>query len=165
MEIKLTLALPQDSMSIPVVRRTLMRSLEVLGVEDECRDDIQIAISEACTNVLNHTVDGDEYEVACGIDEEVCVIEIVDRGHGFDADALGRADAEPTAERGRGIQLMRSLVDTIRFDSRPESGTIVHFEKRLEWIPDAPIKQLASRGSADGPWARHDTLDDAPQPD
>lgn len=151
MELKLTLALPQDALSIPVVRKTLGSSMAVLGVDEGCCADIEVAISEACTNVLNHTAEGDHYEVVCCVDEHLCVIEVIDRGHGFDAEALGRVDAEPTAERGRGIQLMRALVDNIRFDRKPERGTVVRFEKRLEWVADAPVKQLtASPRSADG---------------
>lgn len=151
MEIKLTLALPQDAMSIPLVRRTLTRSLEVLGVNDDCSADIQVAISEACTNVLNHTREGDQYEVVCGIDSQLCTIEITDRGHGFDADSLGLTEAAPTAERGRGIQLMRALVDHIRFDSHDENGTVVRFQKRLQWQDDAPVKQLCAPAvDADG---------------
>jgi serine/threonine-protein kinase RsbW len=150
-ELKLTLALPQDSLSIPVVRKTLGGSMAVLGVDEGCCADIEVAISEACTNVLNHTVEGDQYEVVCCFDEQVCVIEVIDRGHGFDGESLGRVDAEPTAERGRGIQLMRALVDNIRFESKPERGTVVRFEKRLEWSDDAPVKQLrASSRSMDG---------------
>lgn len=141
MEIKLTLALPRDSITIPVVRRTLTQSLDALGIEAECREDIRVAITEACTNVLDHAVDGDDYAVSCGITQDTCVIEVVDRGHGFDPGAIA-AGADVSAEQGRGIQLMRALVDRIHFDNRPEAGTVVHLEKRLAWAPDAPIARL-----------------------
>lgn len=36
-----------------------------------------------------------------------------------------------SAERGRGVALMRALVDSIDFDSDPESGTVVHLVKQL----------------------------------
>ncbi len=143
MELKFTLALPRDELTIPVVRRILSRSLEVLGVERECTADIEVAITEACTNVLDHAREGDEYAVSASISGRMCVIEITDTGAGFDAAAVGKQDADPSAEAGRGIQLIRALVDRVRFEGRVESGgTVVHLEKRLEWADGSPIDRL-----------------------
>jgi serine/threonine-protein kinase RsbW len=142
-EIKLTLALPRDAMSVPVVRRVLNRSMETIGVDRVCRTDIEVALTEAVTNVLDHAVDGDDYEVTAMIDDRHCAIEVIDRGRGFDAERLGHADADPSAEEGRGIQLIRALVDRVRFTNRPEQGAIVHLEKDLTYDEDAPVKLLS----------------------
>ena len=149
MEVKFTLQLPRDALTVPVVRRVLNSSMRTLGVAEDCLTDIEIALAEACTNVLDHAVDGDEYEVVAGLDNESCVIDVVDTGRGFDADHLGHAEADPSAEEGRGIQLIRALVDKVRFASRPETGMIVHLEKQLEFIDGSPLQRLASRESAD----------------
>lgn len=155
MEFKLTLALPRDNQSVPVARRVMKNSLEVLGVRPDCVADIELALTEACTNVLDHAGDADEYEVSAGVDGTACVIEVIDRGQGFDGSAKGLADAEPHAEDGRGIQLMRALVDKVTFTSRPAVGTVVHLEKELEWEDDAPIKRLTENSPATehGPWS------------
>src|SRR3954447_16197958 len=90
MEIKLVLALPREEYSVPVVRRVLKASLDALGVQREVLQDIEVALTEAVTNVLDHATHGEEYEVSAGIDGDKCVIEIVDRGGGgFDAADLG----------------------------------------------------------------------------
>jgi serine/threonine-protein kinase RsbW len=164
MEIKLTLALPRDEVSVPVVRRLLKQSMEVLGVEPAVTSDIELALTEACTNVLDHAAEGDEYEVSAGIDGDQCVIEVVDRGGGFDGSLSGLADAEPSAEDGRGIQLMRALVDRVTFTSRPHKGTVVHLEKKLEWQDGSVIQRWTEDAPAvaDGPWSREETMDDAP---
>lgn len=52
MEIKLTLSLPRDEISIPVVRRVRTQAMRALGVLDRCTHDIEIALTEACANVL-----------------------------------------------------------------------------------------------------------------
>ena len=145
MEIKFTLVLPRDALSVPVVRRVLNSSMRTLGVEDDCLTDIEVALTEACTNVLDHAALGDEYEVVAGLDDNGCVIDVVDTGRGFDADHLGHADAETSAEDGRGIQLMRALVDRVQFDSRPEKGMIVHLEKQLVYDDGSPLQCLAER--------------------
>ena len=129
----LTLRLPRDASTVPVARHIIGRSLDELGVHENCRADIEVALTEASTNVVKHSAPGDAYEVSCELDDTVCIIRVVDTGHGFDHAALGLAAADSGAEEGRGIQLMRALVDQVRFLSKPEEGTIVHLEKVLEF--------------------------------
>ena len=164
MEIKLTLALPRDELSVPVARRVLKQAMDVLGVDAEVTTDIQVALTEAVTNVLDHAGQSDEYEVSAGISHDVCVIEVIDRGEGFDASALGHDDADHSAEEGRGIQLMRALVDRVEFESTERTGTVVHLEKRLRWHEDSIIKALTEGKMATehGPWSQDERLEDAP---
>src|SRR3954454_23286511 len=146
-EIKFTLQLPRDALSVPVVRRVLNSSMQTLGVMEDCLTDIELALTEACTNVLDHAAMGDEYEVVAGLDDNSCVIEVIDTGRGFGADRLGHAGADPSAEEGRGIQLIRALVDRVHFRSRPEDGTIVHLEKELQYVTGSPLQKLVERSS------------------
>lgn len=132
MEITLALTLPTDEVSVPVARHICRDALKELGVEPECRADIEIALTEACTNVLDHSGPGDEYQVNVSVDGRVCVIRVIDTGHGFDAGTLADMGDDLAAERGRGVGLMRALVDHIQFISKPEAGTVVHLEKVLE---------------------------------
>ncbi|MGB8649529.1 MAG: ATP-binding protein [Mycobacteriales bacterium] len=164
MEIKLTLALPRDQLSVPVVRRILQQSLETLGIEKSTISDIGLALTEACTNVLDHAAGAEEYEVSAGIDGTACVIEVIDRGHGFDGALKGLADAEPHAEDGRGIQLMRALVDSVSFHNKPTVGTVVHMEKQLVFPDGAVIDMLDKPGTEYGPWSVDEHLEDAPEP-
>jgi len=166
MEFKLTLALPRDHYSVPVARRVLKSSMDALGVLPEVAADIELALTEACTNVLDHAQESDEYEVSAGIDGTACVIEVIDRGDGVDGSAKGLAHAEPGAEDGRGIQLMRALVDKVTFTSRPMVGAVVHLEKKLEWQGDAPVKRLTEGRppTQHGPWSEDERIEDAPEP-
>lgn len=167
MEIKLSLSLPRDEISIPVVRRICTQSLKVLGVSQECIDDVELALTEACANVLLHAQIEDEYEVSVGVDNEVAVIEVSDRGGGldstfesvFDPDRATRPTPDGTApenvpEQGRGIFLMRALMDRVQFHrvEGPHRGTRVHLEKVLAWEESAPGAQLARARRATGPW-------------
>ena len=166
MELKLTLALPRDEYSVPVARRVLSRSLDVLGVDETVVADIELALTEACTNVLDHAADTDEYEVSAGIDGTICIIEVIDRGGGFDDSTKGLVDAEPSAEDGRGIQLMRALVDKVTFTSRPQVGTVVHLEKQLTWSDGAVIERLTEDQpkTEHGPWSDDERFEDKPEP-
>ena len=133
MDIKLSMNIPRDSSTLPLVRHLTKHSLREIGVTKACIGDVEVAVTEACANVVEHTTDEDEYSVEVELTDTKCEIRVIDTGHGFDFEILGRSDADTTAEGGRGIQLMRALVDTIKFTSEPESGTVVHLVKDLEF--------------------------------
>src|SRR3954462_13793588 len=119
-QITLTLALPRDEQTIPVARHIATSAIEEIGVVEDAVHDIAVALTEACTNVLKHSGPGDEFEVSLEVDDDQCVIRVVDTGHGFDSKSLGFSNADSSAEQGRGIQLMRALVDSVKFTSKPE---------------------------------------------
>ena len=152
-EINLGLVLPRDARTVPVARHICREALRELGVMEECRSDIEVALTEACTNVLEHSGPGDNYEVAVTFDDEQCVIRVVDHGHGFDSTAP-RPLASGGAEGGRGIALMHALVDQVQFESQPEEGTVVHLEKGLEYEEGGPVAALVRQSARPGSWRR-----------
>jgi serine/threonine-protein kinase RsbW len=142
-DIDVRLSLPRDAISVPVIRRILRVALVTLRVHEDCISDIEIALTEACTNVLDHARTGDQYEVLVNVHDDLCVIDVIDNGDGFDAAPFGRGDADFGAEEGRGIQLIRALVDNVRFTPVPGRGSAVHFEKSLVTVDGAPMRQVA----------------------
>jgi serine/threonine-protein kinase RsbW len=143
MQITLSLTLPRDETTIPVTRHIVHHALDEVGALKECMDDIAVAQTEACTNVVKHSGPGDQYEVRVDIDQDKCVIRVIDTGRGFDWQSLTDGEGSDTsAEAGRGISLMRALVDEVRFVSKPEAGTIVHLEKALSFNPDSVVYRL-----------------------
>ena len=67
-----------------------------------------------------------------------------------------RDHAHEDAEDGRGIQIMRALVDRVTFDNVERVGTVVHLEKKLQWNEDAVIKKLTEENppTEHGPWSQ-----------
>jgi serine/threonine-protein kinase RsbW len=143
--VMLSIRLPRDELSVPVIRHLVADALKQVGVLDEISYDIQLALTEACTNVLDHAGPGDAYEVTVTIRPDRCELRIIDIGHGFDHVSVTRPapdDAELTAERGRGLGLMHALVDHIELVSEPEAGTLVRLVKQLAFDPSAPARRL-----------------------
>lgn len=136
------LCLPRDSSTLSVVRHITASALEELGVVTEEIGDVILALTEAAANVVKHSGADDQYEVHLVIENNTCEIRVVDSGRGFDSDTLGVNMAGPSEERGRGMALMAALVDSVRFESRPEAGTIVHLVKDLALRPDGPLRRL-----------------------
>lgn len=144
MTVAFELSLPRDAASVPVARHICRDALADLGVAIACVHDIELAVTEACTNVLKHTdgTDGD-YRVAVEVDDSRCRIRVIDAGEGFEHErAIRQEAATSSSESGRGIQLMRALVDRVRFVSKPRDGTVVHLEKELDLVGGSVLKRL-----------------------
>jgi serine/threonine-protein kinase RsbW len=146
-EIKMVLYLPRDAASVPVSRQVLDSCLNTLGVAPDTRDDIALALTEACANVIRHAGPGDEYEVVAVARAGQAIIEVVNTGRGSGQAgelAFAGSPVPVTAENGRGLTIMKAVVDKLQLTGNEREGTTVHFEKALQWLPGAPGQQLFS---------------------
>jgi serine/threonine-protein kinase RsbW len=131
-ELRLSLCLPRDAASVPVARRILGGALNAVGVSEDCRSDIQLALTEACANVVVHARAADTYQVAIVLGSEHCQIEVIDDGSGFDPADVPPASA-PSDESGRGLHIIRSIADRFDLSRREPAGLVLRFMKRLSW--------------------------------
>ncbi|MFI7127087.1 ATP-binding protein [Nonomuraea sp. NPDC050153] len=140
MEATIALRLPRDAASVPLIRKMLDGTLRSLGVEPQIRDDIELMLTEACSNVIRHADPSDDYTVSASVLDDRCIIKVIDNGGGFDPSTI--IDPAPGAEHGRGLLIMRALADDIRFVNRQEHGAVVCLEKRLRYAPGAAGQYL-----------------------
>ncbi|GAA2620170.1 ATP-binding protein [Actinomadura fulvescens] len=149
MELLLVLCLPRDAETAHLTREVLEASLTTLGVEDEVRGDVNLAVGEACANVVQHADTSDEYEVRVHTGDSRCRIEVIDTGRGFDGVLLDKvaADAAVTAEHGRGLQIIDALAENLQIVNRRQHGAIIRFEIPLSWEPGSPGELLATHAS------------------
>jgi serine/threonine-protein kinase RsbW len=154
-EIKMVLYLPRDAASVPVSRQVLDSCLQTLGVTPDTRADIALALSEACTNVIQHAGADQEYQIQVSARNGQCAIEVINAGNG-DGTAPGGAvtAGDPVAamaEHGRGLKIINAVVDNMRLTGNERHGTTVYFEKKLQWVPGAPgLYLLNGDGDGDG---------------
>lgn len=137
MEVRLALSLPRDRSTVPLTRRVLDSALVVLGVTRECRDDIGLAVGEACANAVTHAEHGADYEVTVTIHEDRCVIDVVDDGTGMDPGEIPEV-VGPDEETGRGLRIIRALADVVELRRRDPKGAALRIIKRLQHVSHAP---------------------------
>lgn len=135
----MTVSLPRQSHSVPVIRRLAAQILRAFGVAADSIHDVELAISEACANVIQHAVDSEGYEVSIELAADRCAITVLDRGEGFEAEVRDQEDVD--AESGRGLSLMRALVDNLNFVSEPKVGAVVHMVKQLDYDDSHPFRR------------------------
>jgi serine/threonine-protein kinase RsbW len=133
-KIDFTVRLPVDAQSVPLVRGLLRQALEHLDVVPSGIDEIVLALTEACANVVHHAGEHDAYQVDVSIDDQVCRISVLDEGPGFDVDAV-TAPSPSALEGGRGLVLMRALVDQLQFLEAEDGRHGVVLEKQLITSP------------------------------
>ena len=121
----------------------LMRFIARFRNKDGSELNIETAVREALANAIVHGNQEDRRKRAyvtcrCTTDGEVSIT-VQDQGQGFDPDAV----PDPTAPenrlltQGRGIYLMRTLMDEVRFE---QGGALVYMRKASNTSPDAESK-------------------------
>ena len=135
-QIELKLTLPRDARYVGVLRRVSKSLLHGLDVPDESINDVAVALSEACGNVIRHAEGTAEYGVNLSVEAHQCSIEVCDLGPGFDPAALteeASLDEVAAAEDGRGLPLLQALMDDLEF-VREDDKTTVRLIKRWDAV-------------------------------
>jgi serine/threonine-protein kinase RsbW len=73
----------RELLSVPVMRQVLGDTLRGIGLREDYVDDILLAATEACTNVVLHAgQSAPAYTVAATVDSAACRVEVTDGGQG-----------------------------------------------------------------------------------
>ena len=110
---------------------------ELKDFNEEAIEEIQLAIIETCINASEHSQSDDkEVHIQFLVTDDELQVKITDRGVGITADTLdgsrllGRPGAFPDLrKRGRGLQIIKALMDEVVIESSPD-GTTVSFTKK-----------------------------------
>lgn len=132
--------MPSEIKAISPLVQRLMRLIEdshcVAGEEPA----VELALDEALDNAVVHGNRMDRHKLVqvlcrCELGKGISIV-VKDQGQGFDADAVPDPTAPENigAEHGRGIWLMKSMMDEVSFE---HSGTEVRMRK-------APARQAGT---------------------
>jgi serine/threonine-protein kinase RsbW len=146
--LRLVLRLPRDPVTVPVTRRTVDCALDAIGVSDECRDDVTLALTEVCSNVVRHAHESADYTVTVTATANRCTIDVCDSGTGLPQGAIderprrsGSTAPSSTAEHGRGLSIVRAVMDAVQVVAGP-GGVAIHMVKQLIFGQRGYLRQL-----------------------
>lgn len=120
--------LPRQRWTVPLARHLTRAVLDGAHVTGDDRDDIEIAVSEACGNAVRHARSTDRYHLWLHLGGGACVVEVSDDGSGFSPSTSSSSTG--VASSGRGLAIIRRLADELEVRRR-RPGTLVRFRKRL----------------------------------
>ncbi|MBT9588109.1 ATP-binding protein [bacterium] len=91
--------------------------------------DIITAVGEVCDNSIEHSHSEKGIDVEYAMTENEFRVEVRDYGTGFDPTGKGDLPPDMFSEDGRGIFLMRNLMDRVEIDSQIGRGTRIVMRK------------------------------------
>jgi serine/threonine-protein kinase RsbW len=130
------LVIPSDPHRIAEADEFLEQTLRSHGVSDSLVTDMAIATTELVNNAIIHGNKEDQSKtvtLTITVAEKEVIIRVADQGTGFKAETVPDPLAKENLlkEVGRGIFIVRSLMDEVRYEQAPDAGNVVVARKSL----------------------------------
>ena len=129
--------------NLEIIREFINRLAIKGGFGSDIADQIELAVDEACTNVIKHAHKYNAkriIDITVFIDRNKIEVIVSDTGKGFDIDKLPEPDIEKYVREskmgGLGIHLMRTLMDEVNYTFNPgkknQVSLIKYFDKKMK---------------------------------
>jgi len=123
--------LQRDFAQVRVVSGRVKRFLREHGCGEDTGADFELALVEACNNAIKHTSSAAQEPIIIEISVGRSEIElrVIDHGHGFAWPANIELPS-PEDENGRGLYLIRRLMDSVQYERGNGRNALVLKRKR-----------------------------------
>jgi serine/threonine-protein kinase RsbW len=128
-----TLTLPSDLRQLGLARAFVEAVCQVCGLDRRATDAVVLAANEAINNIIRHAHHERpeaKLQVQCCLRPDGLEIRLLDEGAPFDLTAVPHLDPGEIRIGGRGVFLMRALMDELSCQPRGEGGNTLRMVKR-----------------------------------
>lgn len=132
------LTTPSHTENLEPIRSFLASIAQKAGFDETAIMEIEIAVEEACVNAIKYAHQNDASKplhLRITIDRQKLTVVVRDQGRGFDLEQLEKQDAKALLAKlqagGRGILMMKMLMDEVHFTFDSGKGTQVRLVKYL----------------------------------
>ena len=115
---------------VSIIRLTTSGIANKVGFCLDDIEDLKVAISEACTNAIKHSLE-DRFTIIYTMIEKGLTIEIIDNGKGYNTKEVSEPDLDNLKESGMGLFIIESLMDKVNVESIEGKGTSIKMTKYL----------------------------------
>ena len=131
---RLTMSVPGKPEYVGTVRIAIAHAVSRAGFDIEAIEDIKVAVSEACTNIVCHAHEDPDfsYDVEMELCDSKVTIMISDNGRGFGLNDYVEPVPGESRGSGLGIFIIRALMDEVDINSEPGAGTDIRMTKYLK---------------------------------
>ncbi len=129
----LTLTIPSELSFLGIARSFVEAVCQVGGLDRDVTEAVVLATNEATSNVIRHAHrnrPGAFLQVQCCLYPDRIEVCLFDEGDPFDLACVPHFDPGEIRVGGRGIFLMRSVMDELTCQPRPERGNTLRMVKR-----------------------------------
>ena len=141
-----TLTLPSDLRQLALARAFVEAVCQVGGLDRAATDAVVLAAHEAINNVIRHAHRNRPdatVQVQCFLGPDGLEIRLLDEGAPFDLAAVPHLDPGELRIGGRGVFLMRTLMDELSCQPRGDRGNTLRMVKRCPACSALPPAQKA----------------------
>jgi anti-sigma regulatory factor (Ser/Thr protein kinase) len=133
-----SLTIPSDLRLLALARAFVEAICQVAGFDERATHAIVLASDEGTNNAMRHAHAGRPdapLQIQCFIRPDGFEVRIHDEGEPFDLDAVEPLDPAECRAGGRGVFLMRKLMDELTCEARPQGGNTLRMVKRFARVP------------------------------
>lgn len=130
---RFTLTLPSETRMLSVARSFVEAICQSSDLDRHVTFAVVLATGEAISNVIRHAHKNRHdamIQIQCRLTAESLEILLFDEGEPFDICAVPHLDPGELRVGGRGVFLMRSLMDELDCQPRPGRGNVLRMVKR-----------------------------------
>jgi serine/threonine-protein kinase RsbW len=127
------LTIPSELHLLPVARMFVESVCQAGGLDQAATNAVVLAVNEATSNVIRHAHrdrPASPLHLQCRLLQDGIEIQLVDEGPTFDLSHVPHMDPGEVRVGGRGVFLMRQLMDELTSESRPQGGNVMRMIKR-----------------------------------
>ena len=123
--------------NLSAINDFVTEAMKQLGIAEATTSRVQLAVDEACTNVIKHAYSEQNGVITIILElvDDDLIITIRDYGKPFDPDSVSHPDLEADLDKrkvgGLGIYFMKKLMDDISYTFDPKKGNELTMRKRL----------------------------------
>ena len=133
------LRLNGNSDTLALVRKIIDASVNHLSLNAALLNDLKLATTEACTNVIRHAYKFDAlkyYDVELRVTNQFLMIELLYCDLGFEPDKIPVPDLKKMNEGGLGVFIIKNIMDYVKYTTNPENGNVsLKMVKLLDSLP------------------------------
>ena len=105
------------------------------GERETLSNQLAVALTEGLVNAIKHANSAEpnkDIHIRINVSSNVLVVRIYDNGVGFDLETVPTPCFTSTGieEKGRGIFILRSLMDTVKY-TRSDDGNVLEMRKKI----------------------------------
>lgn len=138
-EKKFVLHVPSSTENLALIRDFVSKIGAQAGLEQGQVSMIELAVDEACANVIEHAYGSDQTKeviVRARLNDDTIEIQVEDTGKGFDPGAIEQKElTKLIAERrsgGLGMRMMKMVMDEVQYSIKPGERNELRMIKRLK---------------------------------
>lgn len=138
------LTITSDLRLLAMVRTFIESVCRTSNCDDKVTDALVIATDEAVNNIIRHAhrqQPNAVIQIQCFVNADRIEVRLYDEGEPFDLAAVPHLDPSELRIGGRGVFLMRALMDELSCQPREEGGNALHMVKRRP--SDASLRKPA----------------------